>query len=289
LCLALGSCWIAERAIIYRPARDGGNVDPAGWGLPAQPEQIETPDGIRLAAWWIPQNDPNAPAMILFQGRRGLRHWYGWQTRSLYERGVSLMIFQYRGYAGSEGHPTEEGLIRDGTAVYDWVRTRVGDRPIILYGRSLGGAVAAQTALRRSAQGLVLESTFTSMPDVARAVTGVPGIGFVVVTQFDTLAAVERLDVPLMIVHGTEDNLVPFEMGQSLFEASASHRKAFHPVEGARHWNAYSMAGNRYDRWFDALLENVRLYVAAPELHARSVSGPTIPDQAKTTVPVRVN
>ena len=273
LCFALGSCWIAERAIIYRPADDGA-IDPREWGLPAQPQRIVTEDGIALSAWWIPQPDPAAPAMIVFQGRRGLRHWYAGQTRTLFERGVSLLIFQYRGYGSSDGHPTEWGLIRDGLAAYDWVRARVGDRPIILHGRSLGGAVAAQTALRRGAQGLVLESTFTSMPDMARAYTGIPGIGWVITTQFDTLAAVQRLELPLLIVHGAEDHFVPLEMGRTLYEAAATRRKAFHPVQGARHWNAYAMAGGDYGRWFDAWLDDVRGYAAAPPPVQARAEGP---------------
>lgn len=276
LCLVLSSCWIAERAVLFRPAQDS-TVDPGSWGLPAEPRRIVTSDGIELSAWWIPHEDPAAPVMVVFQGRRGLRHWYGWHTRMLYERGVSLVLFDYRGYGTSEGHPTEWGLIRDGVSVVDWVRARAGGRPVILYGRSLGGAVAAQTALRRPAQGLVLESTFTSMPEVARAVTRVPGIQWLITTDLDTRAAVERLDVPLMIVHGTDDNLVPFEMGRELYEASASARKAFYPVEGARHWNAFSMAGGDYALWFDALLSDVRQYAADSTVPAQArAAGPSL-------------
>ena len=251
--LSFPSCRPLERSILYKPTSAG--LDPEHWGLRVRALNLSTPDGETLEAWWIPNPHPDSKAVIVFPGRRGFRSRHMPNALVFWSAGYSVLLFQYRGYGRSSGTPTEEGLITDGLTAFDWVRHNTGDWPIVLFGRSLGGAVASQVALRRNAAALVLESTFTSVSAMARELYNVPGL--FVLTEFDTLAAMRRLDVPLIIVHGTDDNIVPIEMGYALFNASRAPVKRFYEVPGGTHWNTYRLAGTAYKEWVGTIEDAV--------------------------------
>lgn len=241
------SCRMIERSVLYKPSDRADHYET--WQLPAQAVTIATPDGETLSAWWVPNDGGSSPAVLLLPGRRGFRSRHVPNLQVLWEAGASVLVLQYRGYADSTGSPTEEGLVIDGTAAFDWLRNRVGERPIVVLGRSLGGAVAAQIALRRDVAGLVLESTFTSVRDMAREMVGIPGVQYLVATKFDTLQALKQADVPLVVIHGTDDTLVPIEMGHTLFEEAISRDKRIYEVEGGSHWNTFYLAGHAYRDW----------------------------------------
>lgn len=233
---------------LYYPTPLGGDT-PSRWGLPYEEVRISTEDGETLHGWWCPQPDPAAPVLLFFHGNAGNREGRLHNLQGLSRAGIAVLIFDYRGYGGSSGAPSEEGLIRDGQAAYDWLVEKTGGKPIALFGRSLGGAVAAQTALRRPAARLILESVFTSVPDMARHLYPIPGLHHLVRTRFDTLSAMAELRMPLLIVHGTDDPLVPIQMGRTLFEASPVADKTFHAVQGGVHNDTYVVAGDDYYRW----------------------------------------
>ena len=242
-----------EQAMIYHPTRLSGE-NPSKHGLPSEPVQISTSDGETLEAWWIPHPEDKGPALLFFHGNAGNREDRLHNLVGLWQAGISVLIFDYRGYGGSTGRPTELGLIRDGTAAFDWLRQKVGDRPIALFGRSLGGTVAAEVATRRPAQGLILESTFTSAREMARRVLPLPGIHLVTRSRFDALEAVSQLTIPLLVIHGTADELVPFEMGKRLYEAAPVAKKKFRAVEGGHHNDTYFLAGPQYYETLKAFL-----------------------------------
>jgi len=240
-----------ERSFLYRPTNT--EITAESWQLPVKSVKLLTPDGETLGAWWVPNSNGKGPVVLLLPGRRGFRSRHVSNLQVMWKAGASVLVLQYRGFGHSTGSPTEEGLIIDGTTAFDWLRGRVGDRPIVVLGRSLGGAVAAQVALRRDVAGLVLESAFTSVADMARKMIDIPGIEYVVATDFDTLGALKRTDVPLVIIHGTDDTLVPIEMGYALLEAANSRQKRFYEVRGGSHWNTYYLAGNAYRDWLTAM------------------------------------
>lgn len=113
--------------------------------------------------------------------------------------------------------------------------------------------MAAQVALRRNVAGLVLESAFTSVQDMARRMIDIPGIEYIVLTDFDTVEAVQNSDVPLVIIHGTDDTLVPIEMGYALHDAARSSQKRIYVVRGASHWNTHYLAANGYRDWLGSM------------------------------------
>lgn len=255
-----------ERSLIYIPANHD-LVEPEEFGLPATRVTLLTPDNEALSARWIPNPSPASVPTILFSGRRGFRSKHIVSLKSLWECGCSILLLHYRGFGESTGSPTEKGLITDGLTAYDWVRERTGQQtPVVLYGRSLGGAVAAQVALRRPVAAMALESTFTSIPAMARKLTNVPGVERIMETHFDTLSALKQLEMPLMIIHGSHDKFVPLHMAYSLFHASISKHKVLYQVDGGRHDNTHFGASEPFREWF----AQVRAQLPASEWLATS-------------------
>ena len=222
---------------------------PEQWGLHPEEVPVTTGDGEKLNAWWLPSDRSGGPVLLFLHGNAGNREDRLPILKGLYPTGLSTLILDYRGYGGSSGTPTEDGLIQDGLAAYDWLAASQPGRPILLFGESLGGAVAAQVALRRTPAGLILASAFTSVPDLAERLYPVPGLRRIVRTQFNTLAALRRLQLPLLIIHGERDEIVPFDMGETLMRESASPSKTLYAVPNAHHNDAYFVAGEDYWRW----------------------------------------
>ena len=260
----LGLRWL-EPAMIYHPVSEI-DTTPAQGGMAYREVEFPTADGETLHGWWIPareeedeaEADANTgPVLLFFHGNAGNREHRLYNVLGLHKAGIPVFIFDYRGFGGSSGTPSEAGLIRDGEAAHDWLRGEVGERPIVYFGRSLGGAVAANVALSRPAAGLILESTFTNIPRMARRVLPIPGIGLLVRSRFDALAAVGSLTLPLVIIHGDADELIPFSMGRELFAASASTDRAFHAVAGGRHNDTFERAGEAYYPWIASFLKRL--------------------------------
>jgi fermentation-respiration switch protein FrsA (DUF1100 family) len=173
--------------------------------------------------------------------------------------GVSVLLFDYRGYGKSEGSPDEEGTYRDARAAYRHAVEEKGVAPkdLVLFGESLGAAIAVQMALDRPAGALVLESPFTSIPEMARAAYPfLPPIGPLIRTRYETIAKVQRLTLPLLVLHGERDQIVPFAQGRRVFEA-AGGSKRFFAIPGAGHNDTYVSGGEAYWRalrdFFEAL------------------------------------
>jgi hypothetical protein len=162
--------------------------------------------------------------------------------RDLHQLGAHVFIFDYRGYGRSRGFPTESGTYRDARAAYEVVRARYADAdqpPVLLYGRSLGGAVAVQLALDRPVRGVVLEGAFTSTRDMARMLfPGLP-LQYFCRFQYDALAKIRGLQAPKLLAHSRDDEVVPPAMGRTLFEAAAEP-KLFYELRGGHNdigWN----------------------------------------------------
>jgi hypothetical protein len=156
--------------------------------------------------------------------------------RTLHGRmGVTVMGFDYRGYGRSEGVPSEAGVLADARAARTWLAQRAGidEHQVVLMGRSLGGAVAVDLAAD-GARGLVLESTFTSMPEVGHVALPWLPVRTLMRTQFNSLAKIRSYRGPLLQSHGTADRLIPFAMGRQLF-AAANEPKQFIAIPGGDH------------------------------------------------------
>ena len=172
---------------------------------------------------------------------------------------VSVLLFDYRGYGRSEGSPDEEGTYRDARAAYRYATEAKGVPPgaLVLFGESLGAAVAVHLALERPAGALILESAFTSIPDMARAAYPfLPPVGPLIRTRYETLAKVPKLSLPLLVLHGERDDIVPLAQGRRVFEA-AGGPKRFFTIPAAGHNDTYVTGGEAYWRALAEFLEAV--------------------------------
>jgi len=244
LALALAGCGALDslqRELIFRPATEdwGGYAS----GIVAH-DELWIPvggEGERLNAWWVPAQaaDPQAaPALLYLHGARVNLSGSVYRIRGYARMGFNVLAIDYRGYGrSSERLPSEESVSQDARAAWDWLAARVPEaRRRVIYGHSLGGAIAADLAARVGAAGaLVLESTFTSLHDMAeRSVFGFLPLDALLTQRFDVLAALPRARMPVLIVQGSEDTVVPPEMAQQLY-AAAHEPKRLLIAEGAGH------------------------------------------------------
>jgi fermentation-respiration switch protein FrsA (DUF1100 family) len=236
-----------ERKLIYFPFREL-EADPQALALRHEEAWLTAEDGVRILAWWLPV--PGARRSVLFcNGNAGNMSYRLDRAMEMQRRlGVSVLLFDYRGYGRSQGSPDEQGTYRDVRAAYRHAVETKAVRPsdLVLFGESLGSAVATQLAVEKPAAALVLESPFTSVPDMARAAYPfLPPVGPLIRTRYETLAKVPKLTLPLLVLHGDKDTIVPFAQGRRVFEAAGS-RKRFYAIPGAGHNDTYVVGGDPY-------------------------------------------
>lgn len=249
-----------ENAFIYHPAPyPEGDWNPAG--LAFEDAYFAAEDGTELHGWMVPAARPIA-TVLFSHGNAGNLAGRADNVRLLVGRGLSVFIYDYRGYGRSQGSPSEAGLYRDAVAAYDHlVRFDDVDRDrVVLFGRSLGAAVTCELALRRPAAAVLLESAFTSAPDMAGRVLPIPGLRHLVGQRFASIEKVGRIEAPIFILHGNRDSIIPFEMGRRLFEA-AREPKRFLEIDGADHNDTYVVGGRAY---FDAIERFIGEAVGSP-------------------------
>jgi fermentation-respiration switch protein FrsA (DUF1100 family) len=235
--------WLAS-SLIFQPST-GVDLTPERLGLHAEEVRLRTEDGVRIHGWWLPA--PGASRGILFlPGNAGNASHRLPNAAQLVRLGAHVLLLDYRGYGLSEGRPDEGGVYADARAGLDHL---TGDRGlpaqrVVLFGRSLGGAVAVDLARGRELGGVILESTFTSVSDMATPAFGLP-VGGLVRGMFDSGAKIPELRAPLLMLHGDRDRLVPIEMGRKLYSA-APDPKAFWVIRGAGHNDTVAIGGPAY-------------------------------------------
>jgi len=203
---------------------------------------FETPDQLRLHGLYFPygptESAPPDGVILFSHGNAGtVADWGSIAVRLRETLEVSVLIYDYRGYGKSEGTSTASSVLADGRAARKWLakRANVAETEIIQMGRSLGGAVAIDLASKDGAKALIVESTFTSLPDMARSL--LPGVptGYLLREQLQSVKKIENYDGPFFLSHGTADTLVSFEQGKRLYEAAGSEKKVFHPIQDGDH------------------------------------------------------
>ena len=220
--------YLFQERLLFLPDIPGRRIaaTPAALSVTFEELAITTDDGVRLHGWWIPAEGARF-TLLHFHGNAGnigdrlemLRLWR--------ELGVNVLLFDYRGYGRSEGTPREPGLYRDAEAVWRHVTLERGVPParVVLHGQSLGAAVAAWLAARTQPAGLVLESGFTSVPDMAaEAYPWLPG-RWMTHLRLDTRGEVARARCPVLVIHSTGDEIVPYAHGQALYAAAPEPRR----------------------------------------------------------------
>ena len=239
---------------IFRPSKDSWRGFDASRHA-FQEHWIPVGEGQKLHAWWLPGKQADAPAILYLHGARW--NLTGSVTRIDRWRalGFSVLAVDYRGFGkSSDLAPSEASAYEDGDAAFDYLATLAPGKPRYIAGHSLGGAIAVEVARRRpQAAGVVLEATFTSVQDmIAGSPWGFLPVSLLLTQRFDTLAKVGELRMPVLVAHGTDDSIVPFHMGEQLFEAVHAP-KLFVKVEGAGHHNLSGAGFGQYQRALHAL------------------------------------
>lgn len=230
---AVAGLGVFQRRLQYFP--DSRLLSPRDAGLTGAEElRLATNDGETLVAWHAPPTD-GRPLILYFHGNGGALVDRVPRFRALMAKGYGLLAIAYRGYGGSTGAPTQDGLMRDGEAAYREARVRGYEgRRIVLVGESLGSGVATALAATHEAAALVLDSPFSSAVDVAEARFGLFPVRWLMVDQFRSDLAIRDVRVPVLVAHGDQDGVIPINLAQRLFDL-ANQPKTFLHVPGGAH------------------------------------------------------
>jgi len=251
----VGTClvlFVFQSHLLYHPLLEIERT-PENVGLSYEEGTLRTPDGLRLAAWYVPADEARGTVLFCHGNAGNISHRVG--TLEILNRlRMNVFLFDYRGYGASEGSPSEAGMYRDAETAWRHVVEERGVAPgdLVIHGRSLGGAVAAELAERHPPRALVLESAFTSVPDVAAGMYPWLPVRLLARFQYDTLARIGRIACPKLILHSRGDDLIPFEHGRRLFEA-AGEPKTWLEITG-RHSDGFLTSGRRYEKGLDDFL-----------------------------------
>lgn len=211
----LALMYVFQRALLYFP--DRARTPPAAAGLlQAEEVTLTSADGEQVIAWHVPPHGTK-PVVVYFHGNAGALNLRAGRFKWLTDDGTGLVALSYRGYGGSTGKPTEDGLILDATAAYDFATTRYSARHIVLWGESLGTAVAIALAAEREVGGLILDAPFTSIADVGAAAYPLAPVRWFIRDAFHSDERVVRVKAPLLVLHGERDSIVPLRFGERLF------------------------------------------------------------------------
>ncbi len=210
--------FVFQQRLVFFPTHGDYATTPDFIDLSWRDVSLTTDDGVDIAAWFVDGPTNEAPVVLFFHGNAGdMSHRLG-TLGALHELGAATLMIDYRGYGRSGGSPSEDGFYRDARAAWQWLTDEADYAPgrIVLFGRSLGGPVAAWLAARTSPAGLVLESAFTSVPELAAYHYPWLPARWLARYDFDTEAALARSDCPVMIAHSPDDEIVPFRHADAL-------------------------------------------------------------------------
>jgi alpha-beta hydrolase superfamily lysophospholipase len=240
-----------RRTSMFFPDRyPAGNWQLAG----AEDEWFTTGDGVKLHGWLFRATDPAAPLLVFFHGNAGNITERGPIAAELARRGVTTFVFDWRGYGRSEGSPSEEHLFRDAEAAYAFAAKLAPRDRIALYGESLGGPYAASIAKAHGARCLVLDSTFPSLRDLGNAIYSPIPLGWTAPFALRTRAWANESHVPTLVMHSRNDNVIPFRLGQALFDG-LTVPKTMYASEARGHCAIEADDGPRY---YDAVVQFVK-------------------------------
>lgn len=242
-----------ETSQVYQPSRESYG-DASSLGRAFDEAHFEAEDGVKLHGWFFPA-DASSPrkhwAILQCHGNAGNISGRLGQYQALLETGASVFAFDYRGYGQSEGKPGEEGTYLDAQAAHRWLVSRgFAATDIIVLGESLGGGVGSELALRGPIKALILERTFTSIPDVGAEVFPFLPVRLLSSIKYDTHGKLPRINAPVLVFHSRHDELIGFHHGERNFKA-ANEPKMFRELEGGHNDGLFV---NRR-RYLDALEE----------------------------------
>lgn len=238
--ILLGALYLQQRHLLYMPAREKPQALPGMEWF-----SVTTEDGLTLEGGYFPPKNPQNITLLYFHGNGGnFAHRYVKIVPYL-EAGYGVLLAEYRGYGGNPGHPTEQGLYADARAYLAALRAKTPQGQIVLYGESLGSGVAVQLASETigapDIAGMVLETAFTSITDIAAKHYFYIPVRLLLKDRYESADKIPSLKIPLLFLHGDRDTVVPYDNGRSLY-AAATAPKTFVTIAGGAHNNLHDFA-----------------------------------------------
>ena len=246
--------YLLQSRLVFFPTRNI-MATPATIGLEYEPVQFDAEDGVTLSGWFIPAEDTE-DVVLFFHGNAGnISHRL--QSIELFQRlGVNVLIIDYRGYGRSEGRPSEEGTYLDAEGAWRYLveQRQIAPGNIIFFGRSLGGAVATWLAGKYAPKSLILESTFTSVPDIGAKQFPFLPVRTLARIRYNSLERLPQIKVPVLIIHSPQDEVIPYAHGQQLFQV-ANEPKTFIQLSGG-HNEGFVITGQPYEAGLKDFINN---------------------------------
>lgn len=240
-----------EPMLMYHP--DRVRTPPQAVGLAGVAEvELKTPDGNMVLAWWS-RPKPGRPTVLYFHGNGASLANRAHRIQRFQQVGLGVFVMTYRGYGGSTGKPTERDNVADAKQAYDHlIAAGIKPHEIVLFGESLGTGIAVQVAAEKEIRGLILDSPYTSMLDLAATHYPILPADLVMKDRYETMRYIEKVRVPLLVVHGEADQVIPIEMGRKVL-AAAQVPKEMIAVPGAPHVNHDPLSFDRILVWIGRL------------------------------------
>lgn len=233
-------------------------MTPRQTGLDFEDVWFTTSDDTRLHGWWVPAS-ADSPVLLFCHGNAGNISHRVDNIKRLHDAGLNVFIFDYRGYGQSGGRITEDGFYLDADAAYQEAAqyAKEGSGKLVIFGRSLGGVAATSIASRRPCSGVILESTFTHMGDMAAQHYPIPGLGGALKGRLNSLDRMPSISAPILFFHGDADDLVPIKLGRALFDRAVAD-KEFVTLKTAGHNDTYLVGGQSYFRKIKSFADSLR-------------------------------
>ncbi|MFZ3122915.1 MAG: alpha/beta hydrolase [Thermodesulfovibrionales bacterium] len=250
--LLVGFVYLRQGSMVYYPTKDIEGT-PADIGLKFEEITLRTKDSVNLSAWYVPAKDERGVVLFCHGNAGNISHRLD-SIRIFHDLGLSVLIFDYRGYGRSEGSPTEEGTYLDAESAWEYLVNVKGARSekIILFGRSLGSAVAAELVLRRKAAGIIIESGFKSIPALGAKFFPYLPVRLISRFQYSTIDKVSRINIPKLFIHSPQDEMIPYDHGAALFK-NAAEPKEFLQITGG-HNEGFLTSGEIYTDGLDRFI-----------------------------------
>jgi len=269
--------YFMQPTFLYGPVREV-SYTPGELGLAFEQVLFKSADGLELSGWYIPaplevrrgksltrQAESPEFTVLFCHGNGGNMSHRLDSINIFHSLGLNCFIFDYRGYGDSKGKPSEEGTYLDAMAAYEWLteEKKIPAADIIIFGRSLGGSIAAQLTSKVEARALIIESTFTSYVDVGRKFYPYMPVRWFARFSYRTIDYIKEVNCPVMIIHSRGDEIMPFEFGLKLYEA-ANEPKEFVEISGS-HNDGFLVTGEIYKKAWTKWLKFLKEYKTAAE------------------------
>ena len=225
--------YLNQRKLLYLPSENNYLDDQIDFNF--KEVFIDVEKNLKLKAWLIENDFKNKKTLVFFHGNAGNLSNRTYKLNQLSKLDLNIIILAWRGFSGNEGEPSEQNLYNDAKKTIDWLNSRgVKNKNIILYGESLGTGIAVELGQTNQFGGIILESPFTSMTNAAKNIYPWLPVKYLLKDKYDSEKKIKNLQIPILIMHGKKDNIVPFKMGKKLYDL-ANNPKFFYFTENDDH------------------------------------------------------